>query len=101
MAAYLLVEAIIDDMERFSAYAAAVPAIVTQFGGEYIVLGGEQEVLEGDWGKQRIVMHQWPDLESARAFWQSAEYQAAKKLRQGTGEFKVMLVDGVHQETLE
>ena len=53
MTAYIIVEAEVHDPEKFSAYAKTVPAIVAEFGGEYLVLGGQQESLEGDWGPSR------------------------------------------------
>ena len=101
MTAYIIVEAIVHDPETFSAYAKKVPAIVAQFGGEYLVLGGPQQSLEGDWSHSRVVMHRWPSAEQAKAFWDSDEYAAAKPLRAGTGEFRVILVEGVQQTVLE
>lgn len=101
MPAYIVVEAIITRPENFAPYARAVPPVVASFGGEYLVLGGEQEALEGDWGDARIVIHRWPSREQARAFWHSEEYQAIKPLRAGTGTFRVTLVEGMQQETLE
>ena len=50
MTAYIIVEAVIHDPEKFAAYARLVPGIVAEQGGEYLVLGGQQEALEGDWG---------------------------------------------------
>ena len=101
MTAYIIVEAVLDDPEKFGAYAKVVPGIVAEFGGEYLVLGGGQTPLEGDWGTTRLVMHRWPSAEQAKAFWYSDAYEAAKPLRAGTGEFRVMLVDGLKQTPLE
>ena len=52
MTAYIIVEAVLHDPEKFGAYAKVVPDIVAEFGGEYLVLGGEQTSLEGDWVPQ-------------------------------------------------
>lgn len=101
MAAYLVVEAKISDPGQFTDYARLVPELVARFGGEYIVMGGEQDALEGDWSGSRVVLHRWPDMASARAFWTSPEYTAAKKLREGTGEFRVLLVQGRDEQVLE
>jgi uncharacterized protein (DUF1330 family) len=101
MPAYVVVEARVHDRDRFAAYARRVPEIVAQYGGEYLALGGAQEVLEGDWGESRVVLHRWPDAASARRFWESPEYVEAKALRAGTGEFRVILVEGLAEETLE
>jgi len=101
MRAYLIVEAVITDRGKFAAYAQAVPELVARFGGEYVVLGGEQEALEGDWGDARLVVHRWPDMAAARRFWRSPEYAEARKLREGAGEFRVLLVEGRRTENLE
>lgn len=101
MTAYIIVEAVLHDPEKFSAYAKAVPPVVAEYGGEYLVLGGEHTPLEGDWGATRLVMHSWPSAEQAKAFWYSDAYEALKPLRHGTGDFRVMLVDGLQQTPLE
>lgn len=101
MTAYIIVEAVLHDAEKFGAYARAVPPIVAEYGGEYLVLGGEHTSLEGDWGATRLVVHRWPSAEQAKAFWYSEAYEAVKPLRHGTGEFRVMLVDGLQQTPLE
>lgn len=93
MAAYLIVEAVITDRKKFGAYAGRVREAVPRFGGEYVVLGGEAESLEGDWGEARIVIHRWPDRAAARRFWHSDDYREIKRLRDGAGRFRVMLVD--------
>jgi len=101
MSAYLVIEAILTDPAAFAPYTKAVPPIVAKYGGEYISLAGDSEVFEGDWGATKVVLHQWPTMQAARDFWFSEEYQKAKKLRAGTGTFRVMLVDGLTKETLE
>ena len=101
MAAYLVIEAVLTDPKGFIPYTKAVPGLVERYGGEYLSLAGESEVFEGDWGETRVVLHRWPDMDSARRFWYSDEYREAKKLREGTGQFRVMLVDGINSDTLE
>ena len=101
MPAYIIVEAAISDGEKFGAYARAVPALVAEYGGDYLVLGGEQHALEGDWSGKRIVIHQWPSIEQAQAFGHIDAYAEIKQLRDGTVEFRVALVDGLARETLE
>jgi len=94
VAAYLVVEAVLTDPKKFKPYTEVVPQLITKFGGEYISIGGESEVLEGEWGATKVVLHRWPSMQAARDFWNSEEYTEAKKLREGTGTFRVMLVDG-------
>lgn len=91
--ALMLIEADIHDMDGFRAYTQAIIPIVQRFGGTYVVMRGERQDLEGDWGTTRVVISRWPSMDAARAFWFSPEYQQAIKLRQGTGTFRVTLLE--------
>lgn len=96
----MIVQARITDPARFAAYTRVVPALVSRFGGRYRVLGGATTVLEGAWPEVKTVISEWPDRNAAMAFWDSPEYRAACDLREGTGEFTIVLVDGVAEERL-
>lgn len=100
MPAYLIIEAYIRDPKRFADYARATPAVVARHGGQYLVMGGEQTRLEGEPTPVRTVISCWPDRAAALAFWHSPEYAAIKPLREGTGDFRVLLADGVHTQAL-
>lgn len=100
MAAYLIIEARVTDPQGFAAYARATPAVVAQYGGQYVVMGGEQHSLEGEHAPARTVISLWPDRAAALTFWQSPEYAAIKPLRAGTGSFRVLLADGVQTQPL-
>lgn len=91
--ALMLIEADIHDMDGFRAYTQAIIPIVQRFGGTYVVMRGERQDLEGDWGTTRVVISRWPSMDAARAFWFSPEYQQAIKLRAGTGRFRVTLLE--------
>ena len=92
---YMIVTADISDREAFmSGYAKAVPALVEQFGGRYVLQARGGEFLEGVLCETpSMVISEWPDRETAQAFWNSDEYAEAKKLREGTGQFQVLLID--------
>lgn len=95
MDAYMIIEAEISDPTQFAEYAQAVPAVVERYGGEYRVLGGTHVPLEGDWGDVRLVISRWPSVDAAREFWNSEEYDEVRKLREGTGEFRIMVVEAL------
>ncbi|RME67621.1 MAG: DUF1330 domain-containing protein [Alphaproteobacteria bacterium] len=99
MAAYLVVLAEVTDPVGFRDYAAAAADLVARFGGRYLVRGGPGgECLEGDWPDARkLVISEWPDLDTARRFWHSPEYREVKTLRAGKAHVAVRLVDGVAQ----
>lgn len=100
MSAYLIIEAHLTDPQRFAAYARATPAVVARHGGHYLVMGGEQQSLEGEHAPARTVVSHWPDRAAALAFWHSPEYTAIKPLRAGTGTFRVLLADGARIQIL-
>jgi len=101
MSAFILVQARLSDPEKFQAYVQAVPPIVEKYGGHYRIVAGEIETLEGEWWGRTVVMSEWPNAAAARAFWNSREYVDAKALRVGTGEFLVLLIEGLQLNTLE
>ncbi len=95
---YMVILAKFTDRDRFmSTYAQVVPPLVERFGGRYVLMGQGVEVLEGAWGEDgdggSMLISEWPDKEAVHAFWNSAEYKEAKKLRQGTGTFQVVVIE--------
>jgi uncharacterized protein (DUF1330 family) len=94
--AYPIVEMKVTDPAGYKAYMAAAPEAVKAFGGEYLIRGGRQESLEGDWVPARVAMLRFPSDEQARAFYDSEKYKAARALRAGRTEyFNAVLVEGV------
>ena len=97
MSAYLLVQGTITDLEGFKAYNAALPPIYQKFGGHYLTVtpAAKVEIAEGEPRNESILIAQFPSKEAAWGFWKSAEYEAAKKLREGKGRFFVTVLDGL------
>jgi uncharacterized protein (DUF1330 family) len=100
MPAYMIIAAKITDRAAFvDGYGKAAAALVTKFGGEYVLRAPGADLLEGsfgaiDFGGASVVISQWPDKAAARAFWNSAEYTEVKKLRDGLADCQVLLVEG-------
>jgi uncharacterized protein (DUF1330 family) len=95
--AYLLVQGAVTDLEGFKAYNAALPPIYKKFGGYYLTLtpAHRVEIAEGDSRNESILIARFPSKEAAWGFWKSAEYEAAKKLREGKGRFFVTVLEGL------
>jgi uncharacterized protein (DUF1330 family) len=95
MPAYMIVTAKIADRDAFiNGYGAAAAALVAKFGGKYVLRGPGAKLLEGDFGEgASMVISEWPDKASAEAFWNSPEYAAAKKLRDGVADCQVLLIE--------
>jgi uncharacterized protein (DUF1330 family) len=93
---YLIVEMNISNPEQYKEYMSRAPAAVKAAGGEYLVRGGKQETLEGDWKPARVAMLRFPSYEQAKAFYDGQLYSEARGHRQGATEyFNMVLVEGV------
>ena len=94
MTAYLLVDLDVHDKEGRSIALESVE-FIAKHGGEYLVRGGEFEVIEGDWQPHRLVLFRFPDRQAIRNFFADPEYAALKKIRFATSTTVAVGVDGV------
>ena len=76
----------------YEVYRAAVPALIERFGGRYLVRAGTGRAIEGAPTTARWHIIEFPDDESAEAFWASPEYEAIKPLRAGAADLRAVLV---------
>jgi uncharacterized protein (DUF1330 family) len=95
MPAYMIVNLDVRDQAAYEAYKHDVPALIARHGGEYLVRGGEHEVLEGGWKPMRLVLFRFPDRAAIRAFLADPDYAPLKALRQRVAATDVVAVDGI------
>jgi uncharacterized protein (DUF1330 family) len=95
MAAYLVAQVQIKDMEIYKQYSARSSAIIAKHGGRILARGGATDILEGDAHPRRMVIIEFPTMEAARGFYDSPEYQEAKKIRTPISEAQFIVVQGV------
>ncbi len=93
MSAYVIGLVEITDPQQYREYMKHTPRLIHQFGGRFLARGGETVALEGE-PLPRMVLIEFPSLEQARAFYDSAEYVRARKLRQGAGQLRLMAIQG-------
>ena len=80
--AYLIVEHIITDAEKFEEYRAKVGPMIAKHGGKYLTKGGSHKFPEGGhWQPDRVVVIEFPDMEALNAWYNSPEYQPLIALR--------------------
>jgi uncharacterized protein (DUF1330 family) len=95
MAAYVIADVEVLDDEDYAEYRRRVPATIEQFGGKFVVRGGDHEVKEGDWRPTRLVLIEFPSIEQARAWYPSSEYAELIPLRhRDTKTHSLVIVDG-------
>lgn len=94
MSAYVIVNVDTKHPEEYEHYKEMAQRTVAQYGGRYLVRGGQMNVLEGSWTPTRIVVLEFPSYEKAHEWWRSAEYAPAKALRQKLSTTDLLIVDG-------
>ena len=94
MPAYLLVRATVTDMEQYAEYMKLTPAIAEKYGGEFLIRGGDKVVLEGPDAPERIVLLRFDSIEAVERMYNSDEYQAAIKVREGAAQASFIAIEG-------
>jgi uncharacterized protein (DUF1330 family) len=97
MPAYVIVETDIHDAEQYERYRAASPDAVHSGGGRFVARGGELAVLEGDWSPSRLVILEFPELDAAKRWYDSPEYEEARRLREGAASLRMVAVQGLDE----
>ncbi|PAY05165.1 hypothetical protein CK489_31780 [Bradyrhizobium sp. UFLA03-84] len=94
MAAYVISEVEMRDASAFEAYRTLAAKTIEQYGGRYIVRGGNAEVVEGGPPPNAIVIVEFPTMARLRQWYASAEYAEALKLRATALERRLIFVEG-------
>jgi uncharacterized protein (DUF1330 family) len=94
MSAYVVVSVDVHDPARYEEYRALVPATLAAYGGRFIVRGAPLHQMEGVWPRPRLVIVEFPDVETAKRWWASPEYAPAKALRQSISTAELVIVEG-------
>lgn len=95
MPAYLVARIQVTDWEQYTDYMKVTPDAIAKHGGRFLSRGGESITLEGPEETHRIVLVEFPSMEQAKRFYESPEYTAARKLREGAAEALMAVVDGI------
>ncbi|MCJ7558709.1 MAG: DUF1330 domain-containing protein [Gammaproteobacteria bacterium] len=92
--AYVIVRASITDPEAYEEYKQHSGPAVVRYGGRFLARGGLLETLEGKTETGRVVLIEFPDLEAARCWYNSPEYQQAISLRKDAADAQFVLLEG-------
>ncbi|MFO1111586.1 MAG: DUF1330 domain-containing protein [Bradyrhizobium sp.] len=91
--AYWIVRVSVHDLQRYPEYLAAAKPAFEKFGANFIVRGGACEVMEGQ-ARERNVVVEFTDRATAKACYDSPEYQAARAIRQKYADADFIVVEG-------
>ena len=92
--AYWIVRVSVRDADRYPDYLAAARPAFERYGAKFIVRGGKAETREGT-SRERNVVVEFKDRETAVACYRSPEYRAAKAIRQAAADADFIIVDGI------
>ena len=95
MSAFLVVDTKIKNPDAYEEYKKLAKPIAEKFGGVYRARGGALDVREAElWSPTRIVIIEFPDVQSAQAFVDSEEYAPVKPIRKNNAECTLFIVEG-------
>ena len=93
-AGYMIFNINVNNPENYKEYVDNVKPIAEKYGGEYIVRGGENMVIEGNWQYPRTVVIKFPSYAKAIEFYKSDEYQPIRKIRQDNAMSNAIIIEG-------
>jgi uncharacterized protein (DUF1330 family) len=94
MATYLIADLEISNPDEFKKYSEKVVATVKQYGGKYLVRGGDVQILEGASKAKRITILEFPTVEQLKKWYFSPEYQAIIGFRHRAALSNLLIVHG-------
>ncbi|MDX1411338.1 MAG: DUF1330 domain-containing protein [Nitrospirales bacterium] len=93
MAAYIKSAIEIHDKKKFDEiYFPATLKQVEQYGARLLAASDLPHIVEGNWLRGRSVLWEFPDVEAAKMWYQSAEYAPLLKLRQEISTASIILI---------
>jgi uncharacterized protein (DUF1330 family) len=95
MPAYVIARVEVTNWDKYKEYLKVGPGTLAQYGGRFIVRAGEVATLEGPEETHRLVILEFPSLGKAKEWYNSKEYQDAKKLRSGAAKGSFVAIDGI------
>ena len=95
MSAFLIVDTKIENADEYEKYKLLAKPIAEKYGGVYRARGGEMDIRETDlWTPTRVVIIEFPDMASARAFVDSEEYAPVQPIRRNNAKCTLFIIDG-------
>ncbi|MCR9214896.1 MAG: DUF1330 domain-containing protein [Proteobacteria bacterium] len=95
MAAYMIARINVTDPDQYEVYKSLAPIAIKKYGGRYLTRGGPMETLEGPEETHRVVLLEYPDMETAKAFYDSPEYRKARDARKDAADGQFVLLEGL------
>ena len=90
---YLVANIRVKDKEKFAAFSGMAAPVIKAHGGKVLARGPGAERHEGS-VEGIVMMIEFESIDTARRFYLSDEYQAAKAVRDACSETDLMIIEG-------
>ena len=91
---YVIVMLDVIDEAAYRRYAQQATEIETRYGAVPLVVSDCDEVVEGTWPAERIVILEFPSMDDARAWYADPGYREIIPLRHGATVTKMLFAEG-------
>ncbi len=99
MSAYAIVDLHIFDIADYLEYQRALRPLLRDAGARYLARGGEFEVLSGHMQPERLVLVEFPSMESLQTFYSSEAYQCLEPQREACSRACIIALNGLPEPT--
>jgi uncharacterized protein (DUF1330 family) len=91
---YWMFHVTVNDPDTYQKYIEHDAPVFAKYGGRFLARGGEFQAIEGT-ARQRHVIIEFDSYETALAYYNSPEYQAAAEFRRSSAIADLVIVKGV------
>ena len=91
---YIIGMVTVTNTEAYKPYMQQTGELVAEYGGSYLVRGGDKTGVEGDLDHDRMVVIEFPSIETAQKFYDDPRYIEIRKIRQDNSEGIIVQVVG-------
>lgn len=95
MAAYVISDLDIHDIEDYLAYQRALKPLLETAGARYLARGGPFKVYAGEYQPRRLLVLEFPSLDAVDIFYAGADYQSLEAQRKACSSASIIAVDGL------
>jgi len=81
MSAFLICDVKVKNRDKLKDYLALSEHTLAPFGGKFHAQAGKTECIEGTWSPKVIIIAEFPTMDKAKEWYNSAEYSKALEVK--------------------
>ena len=94
MVGYVVFQGDVFDSATYDRYKPLAAESVAQYGGKYLIRGGNFISLAGELPPSRNVVIEFPSVAAAQEWYESVEYAEARPLRNAASSGRLFIIEG-------